>query len=452
MLRLETQSVGGALAGDNLNQSLLEEKKARRKSKKKNKTVDFTDSPFGFSFDESLTPNIKVKEIGSKKKKDSSEKKSKKKFMPFSIKMPGLSDEMNMDDSPFDLMPFDPNSEQTTKKRSYKKKGSAERRGGGGRKSKNSPLKTSFPGDMLGGVFDLEDGELPPSPTTFAQAMRSRSISPTKKGKVKSIDPENILTDNEAARMLLLMSESNQSSLDRKRKCSEMASDDDSMDGLNEPSLSKSKKASVRPPAKRPKGPASKKVAKSAELIESSGDSSDDDVNKDSNPVSLLPPPPEPSLLLDPDSNSTVRKRHNSSSSISSISSLNSSISSTSKAASIEQLHEKTEKHKSKFGDDVPKSEGKESKHKKNKKHSKDKNREEKVHKKHKKLKDKDKEPKEKQREKEKEKHFKPKLSIKLGPNLLDFKRSNDGALLVYFCYLPFLISCCPFRFQFSSQ
>ena len=428
--------LNSTVSNDGLKITDLNDKKTKKllfKSRKKIKINDFDD----IFENEVFKPNIKVKELGTARKEkkinDSAEKKPKiKKFKdgsikPFSIKVSGF----DLDSA--DSIPIDNGfvanlgSENTPKKKQYKRKDKPKDKETEKKRKPKGQVKTTL---QFGNEFglNLEDGELPPSPSSNASfsSLQSRSISPTKLKRAGKNSNE-IFGDNEAAKMLVLMSESNENVDDRKRKFDELSGDGDSIHGssgivdLNEPKPKESKKKPST--SKRLKGMNSKKQVKSAETIESSGDSSSDDNEPSHDSVSALP---ETMDNIPVSSSPLERKRHNSASSVSSLSSEHSSISSSfsKRASSAERVlvgSEKLEKsHKSSQNILEPvEKEKKDSKHKKNKKHSKEKHREEKGHKKHKKQKP----DKEKHKEhKEKEKSYKPKLNIKLGPNL-DFKR-----------------------------
>ena len=428
-----------------IHSSKSEARKAKRSKKKKNSVSDSDNLTFGF-FDDDLNGSNRVNDFELKKERksknsDSTEERPKKKLMPFSLKVPGIviaDDNANMLDfnepGPFDFSNKD-NLPKTKKQNKPKKekppKVLSERKRG--RPKKIQSISSTNPMELV-----FKDGELPLSSSLKTETFPS------------------VFGEEEAAKLLFNLSESNitgdQTSRKRKFDSVENAGADDSMTDANAGSSSKlTTPKKLSRPLKQPKASSNstKKFVKSAEFIESSGESSDDDdANIDSNPVSLLPPLPEPSMNFRDGSDSpSTRRRRDSVSPMSSNSSLASPFSDFSKQASSSMehsessaRHKKAEKHSSKVSTlehlDQLHDSGKlhkEAKHKAKKLKDKDsdKHREEKAHKKHKKDKEKSKKSKEskesKHKEKDnKEKTFKPKLSINLGPDFT-IQRAPSG-------------------------
>ncbi len=379
-----------------------------------------------------MVKDYELKKVRKSKSSDSTEKKSKKKLNPFSLKMPSIGiadDNANMLDFA-EPGPFDLNGEDSlpkTRKQNKPKKEKppkvlSERKRG--RPKKIQSISSTNPTELV-----FKDGELPLSSSLKTETFQS------------------VFGEDEAAKLLFNLSGSNitgdQAGRKRKFDSFDNAGADDSMTDPNvSVSSIKTTPKKVGRPLKRPKikSSSTKKFVKSAEIIESSGDSTDDDTFIDSNPVSLLPPLPEPSMNFRDGSNSpSARRRSDSVSPMSSNSSLASPFSDFSKRASSSlehsgssARHKKAEKHSSKVSTleyldqlhDTGKNNRSKQKTKKLSK-DKDKDREEKAHKKHKKDKEKLKKSKEsREKHKDKEKTLKPKLSFNLGP---DFQRTPIG-------------------------
>lgn len=392
-------------------------KKATLKSKKKfqmNDSINYDDGDVP-------TPNIKVKEIGVKKERKSdtgdSNKKikgAKKSIKPLNIKVTGFG----LDDG----TPSDLTETPTPKKRQYKKKNPDQR------KSTNKAIKIMLSTENLDNI-----DETPRSPFSFLE--KDRPTSPSKLKNNKKVLQQESLSKNEAAQMLVLMSESNDAGTSTVKFNDPIPNSElESMGENSNIEHGKGKQKMVKPTSasKRTKGTYTKKSAKSAELVESSGDSSSDD-NVDSKPTILLSQEQEIKMKSIMEQTTVVptvsgRKRNHSSSSVSSASSINSSISiksaikrsDTPVEPPVDKLKSKSNEPLSSINSDNVNLDST-TKHKKNKKHSKEKHKHHsedgKPHKKHKKIKL-DKESKQKSKEKGEKTNFKPKLNIKLGPNI----------------------------------
>lgn len=350
--------------------------KSRRK---KNKENDFDD--LDESFGSPIKASIKVKEIGSKKKGEGTGRKVNRKKpkdgSKLNIKVTdfGFTGEEKIDNLlEIKESSFENPDESMPKKRKYARKGEKT-----ARKKKNDP--------------DLSDKNLllSPSSEAFKESFGDEYTA-------KVFVPESHDDHNRGD--------------DKKISESINSSDEESGFEFNESSRSGTKKLG-RPSTKRSKGVNSKKQVKSAEVVESSDDSSSGpEVDSNSNLAAKL----AELDALTPLSQPSSRKRHRSTSSISSLSSDTSSKSISIRSASndfdLDSKSERISKTSSpldlSFKDSTKSKDGEHRKEKHKKSKKKDKHRSEKSHKKHKKL---------KEREKEKSKEFKPKLSIKLGEN-----------------------------------
>ena len=368
-------------------------------------------------FGESATPSIKVKEIRSnnkeRNKKEGTEKisrlKKAKLDKPLNFKFTISSEDKivaSQDNS---------NAETTTpvKKRQYKRKDKQPKENVE-RKPKKVPVKKSIQKQKASNKNDFV-------PSPLQNASFGSNLFPPKNSTDMTDNP---FDENEAAETLVSIFESKEAKKENNDSLSNISGNELDLDDSNSKLTSTSNKSSrLNTNIKRNKNTNQK--FKSAEVINSSDDSSsDDNMDVDKNPVSLLVNQSD----LDENMISTInRRRRNSNSSLSSVSS-NSSKSSRSTAMIDTGMDIDDGKHAGKaFNEEhhiKNKKSGEEkskesSKHKKNKKHSKNKHRhsEEKQHKKHKKNKDKD---RDRDGAKIKEKDFKPKLNIKFGQGPLD--------------------------------
>ncbi|OTF73669.1 hypothetical protein BLA29_005293, partial [Euroglyphus maynei] len=245
---------------------------------------------------------------------------------------------------------------------------------------------------------------------------------------------DNSFNENEAAETLVSIFDSKEVKKENNDSLSYNSGNELDLDDSNSKLTATSNKSSrLNTTIKRNKS-ANQKF-KSAEVINSSDDSSsDDNVDVDKNPVSLLVNQSDFNENFDTENSISNRKRHNSNSSLSSVSS-NSSKSSRSMIETGMEIdggkHENKAFNEEHHIKSKKTGEEKSNKHKKNKKHSKNKHRhgEEKQHKKHKKNKEKD---RNKDVAKIKEKDFKPKLNIKFGQgpsDTLNQSTSNKVAM-----------------------
>lgn len=360
--------------------------------------------------DENENVNIKVKEA---KKKASNVKGTKKDKLSINIKIPPVKIENNDENLNQSINVGAANSEETTptktptKKRQYKRKdkNAPETRG-------RKPKKIIYDPPNL---TEQSNSEHAPLLLAMSDSSNAQVFSPNKN--------ENSFSENDAAKMLVSMS--NQSAHDVNKlnddSISNISEGGDSL--LNQFTPELSLKTSMlkkvgRPSLKRNKT-TPKKVAISAEVIDSSGDTSGDDVNIDKNPVSLLVNPDisNDGFINEESVNMNLSRKH-SNSSYSTISSVCSPIktplNSPQQSNSFSNIEADVNKQKKMFPDYIENISDvlgeniidnnppeKISKHKKSKKHSKSKHRhkdkEEKSHKKHK--------HKDKEKHKHKHKH-----------------------------------------------
>nr|XP_046915597.1 transcription initiation factor TFIID subunit 3-like isoform X1 [Dermatophagoides farinae]XP_046915604.1 transcription initiation factor TFIID subunit 3-like isoform X1 [Dermatophagoides farinae] len=368
-------------------------------------------------FGESVTPSIKVKEIRSNNKervkKDVTEKISR-------LKKPKLDKPLNFkftisSEDKIVASQDNDNLKTTTpvKKRQYKRKDKPIKENVE-RKPKKAAGRKSVQKQKASNSTDFV-------PSPLQNASLGSNLFPPKNSKNIS---DNSFNENEAAETLVSIFESKDVKKENDDSLSYISGIELDMDDSNSKLTSTSKKSS-RPNTNNnnKRNKSANQRFKSAEVINSSGDSSsDDNMDVDKIPVSLLVNQSDINESLDNEIPTSNRKRHNSNSSLSSVYS-NSSKSSRSTAmidtgmdiddskllgkAFNEEHHIKSKKP----GEEKSKES---SKHKKNKKHSKNKHRhgEEKQHKKHKKNRDKE---RDKDVAKIKEKDFKPKINIKFG-------------------------------------
>lgn len=415
--------------------------KARKKNK--NKENDLTNT-FDNTFGLAIKPNIKVKEIGLKKEKKTDGKVPKTKKLKNGSKLNikvtgfGLADDNKHVDSVEVKKEIDDSckSSNTPKKRKYVKKERppdyVERRG---RKPKN-PALAAAKNELIKSATEAAAFEEKNSLLSPPAVIGTEKLEKSSKCSIENIGDN----DYNAAKALVFMSESHDASslkdddLSKKKPDSISSSEDELISDYKE--SSKTQKKSAKPSTKRTKVTAAKKIVKSAEVVESSDDSSSDGPDVDANSLSSLKfseldaaiPLVQPNKLKRRLSNSSL-----SSMSDSSISSKSISMRSTSNDVEIDSL-KSNKKSKTLSTSATPmdlsksrdeKSKDLSAKHKKNKKHSKEKHRVEKSHKKHKKLKEREKDSKEKV--KEGKDTSKPKLSIKLGGNT-----NPNGKLFLY--------------------
>lgn len=371
--------------------------------------------------------NIKVKEA---KKKATPQKSSKIDKVSFNIKIPKLiTNEDNNENSNLSIV----NTTNTTsdenatiktpaKKRQYK------------RKDKNAPETRGRKPKKI--IYD------PPNSTELSNSEQKSELVISDSSNAQVFSPnksDNSFSANDAAKLLISISNQSRNDLNKLNddSISNISEGDSLMSQPTDMSLKSSMKKVGRPSMKRSKASA-KKVAISAEVVESSGDTSGDDVNIDKNPVSLLVNPEFSNDGFPIEDISVNRKRKHSNSSFSSLSSI-CTLNSPKQTHTFAINDADANSHNNFYKDhemisNVPdesinsNTSEKISKHKKSKKHSKSKHRhkdkDDKSHKKHKKSKDKDKhkhkhkhgDSKDRKKDIEKEKIGIPKINIKLEP------------------------------------